>query len=404
MSDPPRIPEPENRPITAVSVDDSPRRVQIDPASPSARSIVRFVVITLLLLFVAGFVQTVLLSLTYLFFLIVLSIFFAYLIEPLVQIIRRPVRSGRFDRWMPRPLAIFVAYIIVFTALGLGIANVAPIVVEQAKEFGDNLPSYGAVLRQRSTELNKRFDRLRIPEELQAKINERATYFGEQITASVGNFLLNSVAYIPWLILIPIIAFLFLKDVHLFRSSLLQIFPAGPLRQRAEAVMKDVNSTLAAYTRAQLFSCLLIGLICTIGFYFIGVRYALLFGIVAGVFEFVPLLGPITIGILVTTVAAFSDNPWRALYVAIFLIVLRLIHDYITYPRIVRGGMHLHPLAIILSVLAGEQVAGIPGVFLSIPIVAIVTVLYRHAVEHSGSAGLFAAWLKPKEDLPDEAL
>jgi predicted PurR-regulated permease PerM len=68
---------------------------------------------------------------------------------------------------------------------------------------------------------------------------------------------------------------------------------------------------------------------------------------------------------------------------------LRLTHDYVTYPRIVRDGIHLHPFAVILSVLAGEQIAGIPGVFLSIPIVAIVTVLYKHILAHSGRAGLF---------------
>jgi predicted PurR-regulated permease PerM len=54
-------------------------------------------------------------------------------------------------------------------------------------------------------------------------------------------------------------------------------------------------------------------------------------------------------------------------------------------------------LAIILSVLAGEQIAGIPGVFLSIPIVALLTVLYKHILEHSGSTGLFSGWLEPKE-------
>ena len=71
---------------------------------------------------------------------------------------------------------------------------------------------------------------------------------------------------------------------------------------------------------------------------------------------------------------------------AIFLIVLRVVQDYFIYPRIVRGGIHLHPLAIILAVLAGEQVAGIPGVFLSIPIVAVITVIYRHVLEHQGSS------------------
>lgn len=375
------------------------RRVFLDQSSPSVRSVVRVVVVALLLLFIGGWVQTIILSLSYLFFLIVLSVFFAYLIAPLVKLIRRPFKQAKAERFMPRPLAIGIAYLIVFAVLGLGIANIAPRVVDQAKEFGTNLPVYGNAIRLKLGELEQRFNRLRIPDDVQSKITDRVTSFGEEITSTVGNFLITLVAYLPWLVLIPILAFFFLKDVNLFRLSVLRMFPSGRWRIRAEAVMEDINVTLAAYSRAMLISCFLIGVICTVGFYLVGLKYALLFGILAGIFEFVPLIGPLTIGLVVTTVAAFSDDPWRALYVGIFLIILRVLQDYVLYPRIVRGGMHLHPLAIILSVLAGDQVAGIPGVFLAIPVVAVLTVLYKHAMEHSGHKGLFSAWLDPEKEV-----
>jgi predicted PurR-regulated permease PerM len=364
------------------------RRVFLDAATPSIRSVVRVVVITLLLLFVAGWLQTVISALTYLFFIIVLSVFFAYLIDPIVRTIRRPFEERGRDRLMPRSLAILLAYACVFLILGVAIASIAPQVVDQAKEFGSNLPAYAQSFRRSADDLNRRYDRLRIPEEVQTMINERLTEFGGSITAAVGGFLLAFVTYLPWFILIPVLAFFFLKDVNAFRIGVLRLFPAGRWRSRAESILADVNTTLAAYTRAQLISCVLIGIVCTIGFYILGLKYALLLGILAGVFEFVPLLGPLTIGIIVVTTSALGDNPWRAVYAAIFLIVLRIIHDYVTYPRIVRGGIHLHPLAIILSVLAGEQVAGIPGVFLSIPLVAVFTVIYRHVIEHRGSRGL----------------
>ena len=373
------------------------RRVYLDPSTPSVRSILRVVVITLFLLFIAGFVQSVISSLAYLFFLLILSVFFAYLIDPLVKLIRRPFKQRNLEKFMPRPLAIMLAYLIVFTVLGVAIANIAPRVVEQAREFGTNLPGYGTAIQERANDLNRRFDRLRVPDEVQAEINKKVTDIGGSITASLGNFLLMSVSYLPWFLLVPILAFFFLKDVNLFRLSILRMFPAGRWRIRAEAVMADVNTTLAAYTTAQIISCLLIALLCTTGFYIIGLKYALLLGILAGIFEFVPLLGPAAIGLIVILTAAASDNPWKALYVAIFLIVLRIVHDYVTYPRIVRGGIHLHPLAIILSVLAGEQIAGIPGVFISIPIVAVATVLYRHVLEHQGRRGLLSGWIAESE-------
>ncbi len=377
------------------------QRVFLDPSTPSVRSIVRVVLITLLLLFLMGFVTSLLVLLTHLFFLIVLSIFFAYLIDPLVKLIRRPFKERHIEKLMPRPAAIFIAYLIVFAILGVAIASLAPKVIEQSKEFAASLPDYATTFQNRLSETGSRY-KYQIPQQIQDDIVEKVSTMvgdlGTYITSFVfGSLLVSIILYLPWLILVPILAFFFLKDVNIFRIALLRIFPSGRWRGRAEAVLNDVNKTLAAYTRAQLISCLIIGLICTTGFYIIGLKYALLFGILAGVLEFIPLIGPLTLAIIAIVVAAFSDNPWKALYVAIFLIVLRILQDYVFYPRIVRESIHLHPLAIILSVLAGEQIGGIPGVFLSIPLVALLTVLYKHIIEHSGSTGIFAGWLEPKE-------
>jgi predicted PurR-regulated permease PerM len=73
------------------------------------------------------------------------------------------------------------------------------------------------------------------------------------------------------------------------------------------------------------------------------------------------------------------------------------VQDYVLYPRIIGSGIHLHPLAIILAILAGHELAGVAGIFLAIPVIAVLTVTYRHWLEHRGSAGLVAELLKPAE-------
>ncbi len=377
------------------------RRVFLDPSTPSVRTIVRVVIITLILIAVFDFARNVISSLTKLLFIVVLAVFFAYLLDPLVKIIRHPFKERGKEKFMPRALAIAIAYVIVFTILGLGISYLAPRVGNQATEFAQRVPEYSSSIQQKAAEINQRFEQLNISDDTQAKINERITVLVETIgttaTAFAGILVLSIMTNLPWLILIPILGFFFLKDVNNFRLSILRAFPSGKWRLRAEEFLVDVNKTLAAYARAQLISCLLIGTICTIGFYIFGVNYALLLGIMAGILEFIPLIGPFTVAIVSISVAAL-DSPLEAVYVAIFLFVLRMTHDYVTYPRIVREGIHLHPLMIILSVLAGEQVAGIPGVFLSIPIVAILTVVYKHVLQHYGSSGFLAKWLQPKEE------
>lgn len=381
------------------------RRVFLDPSTPSNWAVIRIVVIVFLVWTIASSLGGLISSLRSLFFLIVLSVFFAYLIDPLVRAIRRPFKERHLEKVMPRSLAILIAYVLVFAVVGIAIASIAPKVTDQLAEFGRNLPGYAESFQKSVAELNKRYDRLRIPDEIQNKINESigaliGNLSGFVSSVIVGGVLFGALSSVPWLILIPVLSFFFLKDVNFFRVSLLRLFPSGLWRARAEGVLADVNSTLAAYTRAQLLSCLIIGSVCTLAFYLIGVKYAVLLGITAAILEFIPLIGPLTLAIIATLVAVFAGSGSQAVSVFVFLAVLRVIHDYITYPRIVRDGIHLPPLAIILSVLAGEQIAGIPGVFLSIPIVAVATVFYKHFLEHRGSKGIVAEWLETKDPIP----
>jgi len=372
----------------------SSRRVFLDSATPSISSIIRVVLVTLIVIYLASLFTHLFYSLTFFLFLIVLAIFFAYLLEPLVKFIRRPFKVRHLEKFMPRPLAIVLSYLIVFTIAGVIIAYLAPQIASQLREFAENLPNYAALIQERISALNNRYEQLMLTEEVQRRINQNIGSFVEnttvRITSFLGVFAVNAISYLPWLLIIPVLAFFFLKDGYLFRTMFLNCFPSGNWRAKADSLLSDVNNTLAAYTRAQLISCILIGVICTFAFTLLGLDYALLLGILAGIFEFIPLLGPLTIASIAVLVGLFSDDPWQAAWTASFLIILRLTHDYVTYPRIVRDGIHLHPFAVILSVLAGEQIAGIPGVFLSIPIVAIITVLYKHILKHSGKQGIFA--------------
>ena len=399
------INEPETKKRVSKS---TARRIFLDPSTPSTRSIVRVVIITLIILYGAGFAINILSSLTHLFFLLILSIFFAYLIDPLVSLIRRPFQERHLEKLMPRSLAIGVAYLFVFAVLGVAISYLAPRVADQARDFATNLPTYAQMIQERVAEMNTRYENYKIPEEVQVEINKKInSAVGElapMIPAFLGTLALSIVSYLPWLILIPILSFFFLKDANMFRISFLRVFPSGRWRSRAEMILADINKTLASYTRAQLFSCILIGFICTAAFYILGLNYALLLGILAAIFEFIPLIGPLIIGVTATLVAGVSGSPWTAVYVAIFLVVLRMLQDYVFYPRIVRGSIHLHPLGIILAVLAGEQIGGIPGVFLSIPLIALVSVVYKHILEQSGSRGLVARLFASQENESEETV
>ena len=109
----------------------------------------------------------------------------------------------------------------------------------------------------------------------------------------------------------------------------------------------------------------------------------MLLGVLAAVLEFIPLIGPLVVAVVAVVIAALQD-PVLAVWTAVFLAVLRVVEDYVIYPRLIGRDIHLHPLVVILAVLAGVELDGIAGIFIAVPVVALATVAGRHWLEWRG--------------------
>jgi predicted PurR-regulated permease PerM len=339
--------------------------------------------ILLLLIAVAGFLWVVY-RLTTVILLIVLSIFFAYLVAPLVDLVQQPLRLGGRERVIPRGLAIAIVYLVLFVGGGLAIYLLVPTLSSQFPEFKQQALAYYQKIRGSTESLNQYFRQRRLPQGLADYMTTLLGRVGELVTVAFER-MLGWIIFIPWLVLIPILSFFFLKDADSFRRSVLAMLPRGRLRWRGDELFQDISGTLAAYIRAQLTACVLIGVVCTIGFWLIGLPSPLVLGLIAGFLEFVPLVGPLVVAVLAALLGLLHLGFGNAFIVLLFLGVLRIVQDYVIYPRIIGEGIHLHPLAVILAILAGAEIAGVAGIFLAIPVIAIITVTYRHWLEHRGS-------------------
>jgi predicted PurR-regulated permease PerM len=348
------------------------------------RAVLRIVII---LLAVAAFLW-IIYKLTAVLLLVVLSVFFAYLVAPLVDVVQQPVRIGGRDRAMPRGLAIAVVYVVIFFAVGFAIYFLLPQFGAQFPEFRQQATAYYKTITGASDRLNQYFMQHRMPEGVVKAINNTVLGLiskGGELASAAFEKMLGLIIFLPWVVLIPILAFFFLKDADSFRRSVLAMLPRGRLRWRGDELFQDINSTLAAYIRAQLTACLMIGVVCSVGFWLLGLPSPLVLGLIAGMLEFVPLVGPLVVAVLAAFLALLHSGFGFALVMLLFLGVLRIVQDYVIYPRLIGHGIHLHPLAVILAILAGAELAGVAGIFLAIPVIAIVTVSYRHWLEHRGS-------------------
>jgi predicted PurR-regulated permease PerM len=310
---------------------------------------------------------------------LLVAVLFAYVIAPLVDLAGRPVRVAGRSRSLSRGAAIALVYLLLAGSVWAAAAFLLPSATVQLNDVVAQAPTYAQSILTWEHGWTRYYARLRMPLELR-QIIDRSVLAADASALEAGRdalmALLTDLSHLPWLLLIPILAFFLLKDAASLRRALVAALPQG-IRLRGHRLFEELNATLAAYIRAQLLACVLVGSLCGLGFAVIGIPYSVLLGALAGVLEFIPLVGPLLLAIVAAIVGALHA-PVLALWAVAFLGVLRLVEDYVIYPRLIRRGIALHPLGVILAVLAGAELDGVVGIFLAVPAVAIATVVARH--------------------------
>jgi predicted PurR-regulated permease PerM len=298
------------------------------------------------------------------------AIFFAYLVDPLVAKLETVVRG--------RGRAIALIYVLLIGLLALFFTFVGPRIGRQGARLSQSLPEL--LDRVASGEIALK---LGIEHGLSSATAQQLQRFlashSEQIkdiAQRVGLRAAEAAKNVWLLVLIPILAAFFLRDGRSFSATFLSFVHSKPQREFMEGVFADMNAMLAHFIRAQLTLAAL-SLIAYIAFLsLMRVPYALVLGTSGGVMEFIPVVGPLVAAVLIFGVAILTGYS-HALLLLLFLGVWRLIQDYVVAPRVMGERMELHPLAAIFGVLAGGEIAGVLGVYLSIPIMASLRIVWR---------------------------
>jgi len=354
--------------------------VNANSAWPDPNRVRRVVTQVILLVAAAVIVIWLLFALRMILLLLAFTAIFCYLIAPLVDFFEFSIKIGRVVLRVPHTVAIFIVYLLLGGAVALALEKVAPLLSDQLNAFFENIPNYAKQLEQYPKQLSAIMVRYRLPmswrESLTDGVNGTITNLLEWLQ-SVALGTVRLAPYLVWVVLIPVMGFFFLKDAKALSNKFLSSLPAADLRYRGAIFLKDVSETMAAYIRAQLLACLLVGVVVGVGLWLLGLPYPLVFAVGAGFFEFVPVVGPLSLGAVAILVASFHS--WRnAFLVFSFLAVYRIIHDYVIYPRLISRGVEVHPVVVILAVLSGAELGGVAGVFLSVPVAALLIVSFRH--------------------------
>jgi predicted PurR-regulated permease PerM len=306
------------------------------------------------------------------FLILLLSLLFAYLLEPLITWIEHHSRLGQKNRtW-----AIAQVYLIGMLALGGLGYEYGPHLVAQIRNLNAALPEILEGLSNGEAPVGlevghgiSAYQQLRL-QQLVFRHHDFIVHAFERGASSAAYVAESAI----WLFAIPILAIFILRDGRQMVNAFSQAVEARGGRALVKRILRRVDTMLAKYIRAQLALAGLSFVFYSVSMFSLGFPYAIALGFLGGVLEFLPAVGWIASAVTILTVGFLTHSHW--IWMAVFVAVWRLVQNFVNSPCIMGDNLELQPLTVIFALMVGGQVGGIAGVYLSVPAVAVLRIVW----------------------------
>ncbi|MCK8825085.1 AI-2E family transporter [Fuchsiella alkaliacetigena] len=303
----------------------------------------------------------------------ILAVVIVYLIEPFIDWL--------VNRGLKRSWALILIFLLVSGGVLLTSLLIAPLLVEELNALAGRLPQYVSKIQSFIEDLNQSYERIALPPTIKSVFDNminRIEMVTLRFVERTTEVILLSLSRILSLVLAPILAFYILKDIESIKDSLWSLIPKKQ-RQETKTLLKKIDRVLLDYLKGQLLVSALIGLLSVLGLYFLRIRFNIIIGIFAGIMNIIPYLGPI-MGTIPAVIIASFDSFKLVIAVVVFFVLIQQLESSLISPKIVGDRVGLHPTLIIFSLLAGGELLGVIGMFVAVPIGAVVKVLIDHLI------------------------
>lgn len=311
--------------------------------------------------------------------LVVAAVFLAYLVYPLLRLLRSR---------MPLVAALLLVYLVVGVAVATAAAWIVPALARDVEGFARSLP---AIVDRLHDELLSPSIPLvqRVPLEdrtylanLPSQFGALAKTYGLDTLQKGLAVLLSAFSVIGALVIVPVLAAYLMLEAETIREHVLGFVPQR-LHARADALLVDLGGAIGGFIRGQLIDGAIVGVTIFAMLLVLHVPYSLLIGVSAGILNFIPYAGAI-VGFIPSVLLALAYNgPGNAGIVAAMFVVIQQIDGHFVAPRVLRDSVGLSPVYIILAILTGTELFGLPGTLLAVPVAAMLRVLREHLLPTS---------------------
>ena len=303
-----------------------------------------------------------------------IGLLLAYMLNPIICFFER--------KGIKRLWAIVIVYFILFVVVIIGGSKLLTILIRDLEYFSAELPQIIAHIDDLLGIIQAQYQNSSLPYSVRLAIDEALLVlerdmqrFIGQIVTSIIQVFRNSIG----VAISPILAFYLLHDWYAIKEQLLQLFP-GKWRAECTLFFRDVDKVLAGIIRGQLTVACIVGIFVTIGLKMLQVKFALIIGILAAVFDIIPYFGAI-IGAAPAVMLATLESSWLTVKVILLFVIIQQIEGNIIQPKIIGENTGLHPLTVIFFVFVGGELSGLIGMLLGVPLIAICKVHIRHVLK-----------------------
>lgn len=318
----------------------------------------------------------------------ILALVIAYLLLPVVNWLdhHMPVRLRAWR--LARSLAILLTYLLLFVLIVGIMAFFVPLIVDQIKVLIEKWPdltrqveAWGTRGWGLYTDMIESIESIspRWRDTIESSLEDLAS----DLLIAVQNGLIatirtvsSTVSFLIGLIVIPFWLFYILHDESQVKKGMIQALPEQ-MRADVQCMASLIDDVLSAYIRGQLLLCLFVGTLATLSLLVIGVPFALILGVIAGVFEVLPYVGPI-LGAIPAILVALLSNPPSAIWVAVAFFTIQQVENLLLVPRIAGQSVKLHPALVMVVLVIGNQLAGFWGMLVAVPITAIIRDVFKY--------------------------
>lgn len=337
----------------------------------------------LLLLFITVFIFIKLQGIWFPIVTVMFNILLPFAIAAFITYLLHPVVERLHAGGLHRGIAVFIIYVIFFGGIGFAVYKGLPEIVRQIKDLTTSIPALAEQYKGFITLIQEKTSTW--PEGIQERVDAGIVSVEKglnEMLTNVLNSMVEIVNSVFTIALIPFITFYMLKDYKTIKKA---IWYLTPRRWRAGGILflRDVDQSLGSYIRGQLLVCVLIGSTSALLFWFFHMKYPLLLGLIIGITNVIPYFGPV-IGAIPAVMIASTISLKMMVITVIIVFAMQFLEGNVLSPLIVGKSLHMHPLLIMLALFAGEELGGIIGMILAVPILAVIKVGLLHIRKYFG--------------------